>query len=255
MKVLSRLLSEMDRLGALYFVLLDPDGGTPDANARVARAAEEAGADAVLVGGSLSVRGRVEETLRAVNDAVSVPVIIFPGSAGFVAPGADAVLFLSLVSGRNPELLIGEHVKAAPLVRGLGIEPIPTAYMLVESGATTSVEFMSGTRPLPRNKPDIAAAHALAAQYLGMRIAFFDAGSGAERPVPAELVSEVARFVDIPVMVGGGIRTPGDAGALVRAGARAVVTGDVIERTGDTSLLAAFAEAVHARRGTAPPRD
>lgn len=243
--VLAGLLREIDRRGALYLVLLDPDGPGPDENARLAEAAASAGADAILVGGSLSLRARTADTIRAVKTAVDVPVIIFPGSIGFVAPGADAVLFLSLVSGRNPELLIGEHVKAAPLVRELGIEPIPTAYMLVESGATTSVEFMSGTRPLPRNKPDIAMAHALAAQYLGMRIAFLDAGSGADRPVPAEMVSAVSRFVSIPVMVGGGIRTPETARDLVRAGAKLVVTGDVIERGGDAGLLAAFADAVH----------
>lgn len=244
--ILARLLREIDRRGALYLVLLDPDGPGPDENARLAGAAARAGADAILVGGSLSLRARMAETIQAVKRAVDLPVIIFPGNVGFVAPGADAVLFLSLVSGRNPELLIGEHVKAAPLVRDLGLEPIPTAYMLVESGATTSVEFMSGTRPLPRNKPDIAMAHALAAQYLGMRIAFLDAGSGADQPVPAEMVSAVSRFVSIPVMVGGGIRTPEAARDLVRAGAKLVVTGDVIERTGDAGLLAAFADAVHA---------
>lgn len=243
--ILARLLREIDRRGALYLVLLDPDGADPGDNARLAGLAAGAGADAILVGGSLSLRARMAETIKAVKAVVDVPVVIFPGSIGFVAPGADAVLFLSLVSGRNPELLIGEHVRAAPLVRDLGLEPIPTAYMLVESGATTSVEFMSGTRPLPRNKPDIAMAHALAAQYLGMRIAFLDAGSGADQPVPPEMVRAVSRFVSIPVMVGGGIRTPKVARDLVDAGARLVVTGDVIERGGDAGLLAAFADAVH----------
>jgi phosphoglycerol geranylgeranyltransferase len=244
--ILARLLREIERRGALYLVLLDPDGPGPDENARLAGFAAAAGADAILVGGSLSLRARTAETIQAVKRTVDLPVIIFPGNVGFVAPGADAVLFLSLVSGRNPELLIGEHVRAAPLLKELGLEPIPTAYMLVESGATTSVEFMSGTRPLPRNKPDIAMAHALAAQYLGMRIAFFDAGSGADQPVPADLVSAVSRFVSIPVMVGGGIRTPETARDLVRAGAKIVVTGDVIERAGDAGLLKAFADAVHA---------
>ena len=245
--VFEGLLREMERRGALYLVLLDPDGAGPERNASLAASAESAGADAILVGGSLLLRGLVEETVRAVKGAVDLPVIIFPGGAGFVAPGADAVLFLSLVSGRNAELLIGEHVRAAPLVKALCIEPIPTAYMLVESGSTTSVEFMSGTRPLPRHKPEIAAAHALAAQYLGMRLAFLDAGSGADEPVPAEMVSAVAAAVDVPVMVGGGVRTPEAARSLVRAGARLVVTGDVIERTGDAGLMAGLAAAVHAR--------
>jgi phosphoglycerol geranylgeranyltransferase len=163
-----------------------------------------------------------------------------------VAPSADAILFLSLVSGRNPQYLIAEHVRAAPILKEIGLEPIPTAYMLVEGGRTTSVEFMSGTKPLPRDKPDIAMAHALAAEYLGMRIAFFDAGSGAQAPVPAEFVRAVSDYVDIPVMVGGGIGAPERARGLVEAGARIVVTGDVIERTRDAGLLAAFADAVHA---------
>jgi phosphoglycerol geranylgeranyltransferase len=186
--------------------------------------------------------------VRAIKAVVDVPVIIFPGDVGFVTGAADAILFLSLVSGRNPQFLIGEHVLAAPVLKEAGLEPIPTAYMLVEGGSTTSVEFMSSTKPIPRDKPDIAMAHALAAQYLGMRLAFFDAGSGAAEHVPEELVRRVAAYVDLPVMVGGGIREPSDAGRLVEAGARVVITGDVVEKTGDAGLLTAFAEAVHSPR-------
>jgi len=233
------------RARALYFVLLDPDRFEPAENARLASEAADGGADAIFVGGSLSLAGRCDETVRAIKSGADVPVIIFPGDTGFVSSAADAVLFLSLVSGRNPQYLIGEHVKAAPLLKESGLEPIPTAYMLVEGGATTSVEFMSSTRPIPRDKPDIAMAHALAAQYLGMRLAFFDAGSGAERPVPEELVRRVSSYVDIPVMVGGGIRDPETARGLVEAGARALVTGDVIEKTKDAGLIRAFADAVH----------
>jgi len=199
----------------------------------------------LLVGGSLELRDRCAETVGAVKAAASVPVVIFPGNSRFVVEGADAVLFLSLVSGRNPQFLIGEHVLAAPMLKRLGVEAIPTAYMLVESGRATSVEFMSATRPLPRAKPDIAMAHALAAQYLGMKIAFFDAGSGADDHVPEELVAAVAGYVDIPVMVGGGIRAPESAARLVASGARLVVTGDVVERSSDPGIMRAFAEAVH----------
>ncbi len=231
--------------GAAYLVLLDPDSKTPSENAQIAGRAEEAGADLILVGGSLSLSGRCEETVRAVKSAVSLPVAIFPGNAGFVAEGADAVLFLSLVSGRNPQFLIGEHVLAAPAIRRMGLEAIPTAYMLVDGGAATSVEFMSGTRAIPRDKPDIAMAHALAGQYLGMKIVFMDAGSGAAQHVPEEMVRAVAGYVDVPVMVGGGIREPETARSLVRAGARIIVTGDVIERGADPSMMARFACAVH----------
>jgi phosphoglycerol geranylgeranyltransferase len=244
-KIHAHLSETMERLGAVYLVLLDPDGLPTAENARLASLATEAGADAILVGGSLLLGASTGETVRAVKQATNLPVILFPGNVSFVTPLADAILFLSLVSGRNPQFLIGEHVVAAPLLKEAGLEPIPTAYMLVESARTTSVEFMSGTKPLPRGKPGLAMAHALAAEYLGMKIAFFDAGSGAEEPVPEELVSAVASYVTIPVMVGGGIRRPEVAAGLVRAGARIIVTGDVVERSGDALLLRAFADAVH----------
>lgn len=244
--VYARLKDGIDAGRAQYLVLLDPDRLSPMENAGLAAAAAEAGVDALLVGGSLSLGAACGECMAAVREAASLPVIIFPGNVGFVAAEADAILFLSLLSGRNPQFLIGEHVVAAPRIRSMGLEVIPTGYMLVDGGRMTSVEFMSGTRPLPRDKPDIAMAHALAAQYLGMRIAFFDAGSGAEHSVPAEMVSAVTEYVDVPVMVGGGIRDPETASRLVRSGAGLIVTGDVIERTGDVGLLSAFAEAVHA---------
>ncbi len=243
--VYRRMVETIGRVGALYMVLLDPDRLTPDENVHLAALAAAGGVDVLLVGGSLSLEGRCSETIAAIKREVDLPVVIFPGNVGFVAPEADAILFLSLVSGRNPQFLIGEHVQAAPRLKRIGLEPIPTAYMLVEGGATTSVEFMSGTRPIPRTKPDIAMAHALAAQYLGLRIAFFDAGSGAKAPVPEEIVSAVAGYVDIPVMVGGGIRDPETAARIVRAGAKLVVTGDVVERTRDGGLVRAFADAVH----------
>jgi len=243
--VLRSITGAIEKKGALYLVLLDPDRLGPDENVRLAMLAAEAGADVLLVGGSLSLTRRSSETIAAIKREVDLPVVIFPGNAGFVAPEADAILFLSLVSGRNPQFLIGEHVIGAPLLKQSGLEPIPTAYMLVEGGRTTSVEFMSATRPLPRNKPDIAMAHALAGQYLGMKIAFFDAGSGADQPVPAEIVSAVTGYIDIPVMVGGGIRTAEQAENLVAAGASLVVTGEIIERTGDAGLARAIAAAVH----------
>jgi phosphoglycerol geranylgeranyltransferase len=242
---LLRWITDASNAGALYFVLIDPDALDPVTNVELARRAEDAGVGALLVGGSLSLKDRCDETVSAIKDVSNLPVIIFPGDAGFVTPAADAVLFLSLISGRNPQYLIGEQVRAAPLIRESGTETIPVGYMLVESGTTTSVEFMSGTRPLPCDKPDIAMAHALAAEYLGMRVAFFDAGSGASRHVPTDLVRRVAQYVSIPVMVGGGIREPDVAAELVSAGASIVVTGDVIEKTREPDLLAGFARAVH----------
>jgi len=245
--VLRSITGAIEEKGALYLVLLDPDRLEPAENVRLAEISAEAGADVLLVGGSLSLAPRCSETIAAIKRAVDLPIVIFPGNVAFVAPEADAILFLSLVSGRNPQFLIGEHVIGAPILKAAAVEPIPTAYMLVEGGRTTSVEFMSATRAIPRNKPEIAMAHALAGQYLGMRIAFFDGGSGADAPVPEEMVAAVAGYVDIPVMVGGGIRTPDAAAKLVGAGARLLVTGDVVERTRDAGLVKEIADAVHGR--------
>ena len=215
-----------------YWVLLDPDDFTPGQGAEVARKAEDAGVDGLLIGGSLIHTNRFDEFVGRVRKAVEIPAILFPGDATQLSPHADAVLFLSLVSGRNPVNLIGEHVKAAPRIKELGIEVIPTAYLLVESGTVTSVEFMSNTRPLPRAKPAIAAAHALAAQYMGMSLVYLEAGSGAQQTVPDEMIRMVRGQIDIPLIVGGGIRSVAAARAKLAAGADILVTGNMLQRAG-----------------------
>ncbi len=245
MAVYENLLAVAETKGAGYLVLLDPDEQQPAETQEMAIAAQEAGADALLVGGSLLLTNRFEDTVKAVAAVASIPVIIFPGSPRQVCGDADAILFLSLVSGRNPTHLIGDQVVAAPLIKEVGIEPISTGYILVESGQMTSAEFMSNTLPIPRHKPDIAKAHALAAEYLGMKLVYLEAGSGAQYPVPDEMVRQVADYVSIPVIVGGGIRTPEEAHRKARAGARFVVTGNVLEGTGGERLLKEFAQAIH----------
>ncbi|MBN1981187.1 MAG: geranylgeranylglyceryl phosphate synthase family protein, partial [Chitinivibrionales bacterium] len=152
--------------------------------------------------------------------------------------------FLSLISGRNPVNLIGEQVKGAPLIKEFGIEPISTAYMLVESGTVTSVEFMSNTRPLPRSKPMIAAAHALAAQYLGMQLVYLEAGSGAPQSVPAEMIKLVRQYIEVPLIVGGGIRNVESAVEKVKAGADIIVTGNMLRQKDGTAVMAQIAAAL-----------
>ncbi|MGM0444675.1 MAG: geranylgeranylglyceryl/heptaprenylglyceryl phosphate synthase, partial [Fibrobacterota bacterium] len=174
-----------------YWVLLDPDDFAPADAARTAARAENAGAHAVLIGGSLLKSTHFDRFCAAVQQAVSIPIILFPGDSTQVSSHAAGMLVLSLLSGRNPEYLIGEQVKGAPFIKQAGLEPIPTAYMLVESGTTTSVEFMSNTRPLPANKPTIAAVHALAAQYMGQKLIYLEAGSGARYAVPSPLIQAV----------------------------------------------------------------
>jgi phosphoglycerol geranylgeranyltransferase len=235
---------ELARAGASYVVLLDPDKAPAADLARQAEAVSRH-ADLIFVGGSICVRHDFDSAVKSIKAAAGVPVVIFPGDSSQVSAGADALLFLSLVSGRNPDLLIGEHVKAAPVVRRIGLEVIPVAYMLVESGVTTSVQFVSQTLAIPPGKPEIAMAYALAGEYLGHKLAYLDSGSGARAHPPAEMVQAVAGYVSLPVVVGGGIREPREAAALAAAGAAFVVTGDVIEKTGSVDLLREFAGAVH----------
>jgi len=247
-EVLEYLLEVRAQRGAGFLVLLDPDRLAPDELARRAALAASAGADAILFGTSLMM-SRNTVAFRSLKAAVDIPVICFPGGAGQMVPEADAILLLSMISGRNPELLIGEHVKAAPLIKESGIEPISTGYMLVESGSLTSVEYMSFTRPMPRHRPDIAVAHALAAEYIGMKTVYLEAGSGAQESVPVEMVQAVAENISLPVIVGGGIRDPQSARAKVEAGAAFVVVGQLMEgeAAGLGAHLQAMGAAVHSK--------
>jgi phosphoglycerol geranylgeranyltransferase len=227
-----------------YWVLLDPDDFSPQRGAIIAKKAMEAGVDALLVGGSLMHTNHFDQFVDKVKKKISIPVILFPGDSTQLSRHADAILFLSLISGRNPVNLIGEHVKAAPLIRKCGIEPIATAYMLIESGAVTSVEFMSNTRPLPRNKPMIAAAHALAAQYMGMAMIYLEAGSGAPETVPDAMIKLVRSYVDIPIIVGGGIRDTKTVLAKLDAGADIIVTGNMLRRPDGLAIMKEIAREV-----------
>ncbi len=242
--ILDSILATISRGSKCYWVLLDPDDYTLEEGARVAEESQNCGADAILIGGSLLYSNHFDKFVSFVKKVVSIPVILFPGDATQLSASADALLYLSLVSGRNPMNLIGEHVKAAPVIRECGIEPIATAYMLVESGSVSSVEFMSDTRPLPRNKPQIAAAHALAAQYMGMGLVYLEAGSGALKSVPPEMIKMVRSYVEIPIIVGGGIRDAAAAREKLEAGADIIVTGNVLKNKNGVTLMREIASAV-----------
>jgi len=242
---LERILKIKETRGAGYFVLIDPDNWQPDELVKMAAQAGEDGADAILVGGSLVLSSSFDELVKKIKQQIEVPLIIFPGSQTQVSKYADAIFFLSLISGRNPTYLIGEHVRAAPAIKAHGIEAISVGYMLIESGGTTSAEFMSNTQPIPRDKPDIAKATAMAAEFMGMKLVYLEAGSGAQKSVPNELISGVEKYVSVPIIVGGGIRTPEEARQKVEAGAAFVVTGNVLEKEGNSSLIKEFAAAVH----------
>jgi len=245
LSVFQKLMDVREAHGAGFFVLLDPDHSDKEDLVRAAATFEECGADAILVGGSFLVSTEFDRMVRLIKHTVQVPVIIFGAGSNQISSSADAIFFLSMISGRNPELLIGQHVRAAPVLKAYGLEPISTGYILVDSGRQTTVEYISNTKPVPRDKPDIAMAHALAAEYLGMQCVYLDAGSGAEKMVPEEMIQAVRDYISIPRIVGGGIRRPEDAASKVAAGASFVVIGSVLEDQREASLALAFAEAIH----------
>ncbi len=245
MKVFEKLLKIRKKRGAGYLVLIDPDKQDIESAVKMAKSCEKADVDALLVGGSLLFAHRCDELIQGIKAVCDLPVIIFPGSTKQISPYADAILFLSLISGRNPNVLIGEQVVAAPIIKSIGLEAIGTAYMFIESGNVTSAQFVSDTRPIPREKADIAIAHALAAEYLGMKIIYLEAGSGAKYSVPEEMIATVNEYVSVPLIVGGGIRTPDEARKKVTAGAHFVVTGNILEKNRDPGLIKAFSAAIH----------
>jgi putative glycerol-1-phosphate prenyltransferase len=200
-------------------------------------------ADLLFVGGSLLTTASFDRCVERVKQLSDRPVVLFPGSPSQLSAHADAVLFLSLISGRNPELLIGHHVTAAPTIKALGLEAIPTGYMLVDGGRPTTVSYVSQTLPLPHDKPGIAAATALAGELLGLRTIYMDTGSGAQRTVSPAMIAAVRKTVNIPLIVGGGIRDAATARTLCEAGADVLVVGTAFEQ--DPELIFAMSEAVH----------
>jgi len=245
MKIYKKILEIIRKRGAAFFILLDPDKLPKNKVRNLVKKSEKAGVDGFLIGSSLLLSSKFEDIVRETKKNTKLPVIIFPGNANQISKYADAILFLSLISGRNPHLLIGEQVKAAPLIKEYDLEAIPTGYILIQSGKPTSVQFMSDTQPIPNDKPDIVKAHALAAQYLGMKFVFLEAGSGAENPVLDSIVKEVRNFIDIRIIVGGGIRTPQQAKSKVRNGADVVIIGNALEKSYDDKILRDFADAIH----------
>lgn len=241
------MLSIKEQRGAGYFVLIDPDKTHGKELEQFIRIANNTDVDAFLIGGSLMMNHEFERSIELIKHTTTKPLVIFPGSLFQVSPIADAILFLTLISGRNPEYLISNQVVAAPIIKRAGLEAISTGYILIEGGCVTSAEFMSNTRPIPRTKIDIAVAHAMAGELLGLKMLYLEAGSGAEHSVPTEMVSAVAHSCSLPLIVGGGIRTPEDAHAKVQAGASFIVTGTILEQQNHSSLLQQFADAIHTR--------
>jgi phosphoglycerol geranylgeranyltransferase len=218
-------------------LLIDPDETGPEDAARLMEQAREAGVSMVFVGGSLVTRP-VERLIAAVKEHAPVPVLLFPGSPGQLCDNADGLLLLSLISGRNPEFLIGNHVLAARFLKSSSLEIIPCGYMLIENGATSSAEYMSNTRPLPADKPELAVSTAIAGEMLGLKLIYLEGGSGAPRIIPPELISAVKSNISVPLIVGGGIKSATDLRQVFDAGADIAVVGNAAER--DPEILRQF---------------
>jgi phosphoglycerol geranylgeranyltransferase len=242
--IFNYLLSVKEEKGAGYIVLIDPDRNSEKNLEEKISKINECDVDAIFIGGSLILDNNCEKRVKMIKSLTKLPIIFFPGGVSQLNKYYDAMLFMSILSGRNPHYLIGEQVIAAPIVKDLGIETIPTGYLIIDGGSNSSVQFMSGSNPIPTEKPDILVAHSLAAQYLGKKIIYLESGSGAKNPIPNHLIEAVKRYIDIPIIVGGGIRTPESAHEKVQAGASFIVTGSIIEEN-DTNLINEFSDAIH----------
>ena len=224
-------------------VLIDPDKPTDAQILSIVEKAKAADVDFFFVGGSLLVTDSLDHCIKLIKANCDIPVLIFPGNSLQISKYCDGFLLLSLISGRNPEMLIGRHVIAAPYLKLYGNEIIPTGYMLIDSGKATSVTYMSDTTPIPHDKDDIAMCTAIAGEMLGLKLIYLEAGSGALMPVSTSMISKVSQMIKIPLIVGGGIKTPEMAADAVKAGADVIVIGTAFEKKPE--MLKKYAEAIH----------
>jgi len=223
-----------------FAVLVDPDKFE---TSKVIDIAETAGVDFIFVGGSILTNGNLEQCINVIKKQTNIPVIIFPGNNLQISKNANGILLLSLISGRNPELLIGKQVIAAPLLKSSNLEILPTGYMLIDGGKPTAVSYMSNTNPIPYDKDDIAMCTAMAGEMLGLKLIYMDAGSGALNAISEKMIKKVRSTISIPLIIGGGIDTAKKAVLACKAGADIIVIGNAIEK--DSSLIKKIAQAVH----------
>jgi putative glycerol-1-phosphate prenyltransferase len=227
-----------------FTVLIDPDKVNESNLDLLIGIALDAKVDYFFVGGSLVISDHLDQCISFIKSKCNIPVLIFPGSPSQVSKYADALLYLSLISGRNPELLIGQHVISAPFVKNSGLEILPTGYIVVDGGAPTTVSYISNAAPVPADKNEIAMCTAMAGEMLGMKLIYMDAGSGAKKPITENMIATVAKNIEVPLIVGGGILDAEKAYANCAAGADIIVVGNAIEK--DPTLIQEIAAAVHA---------
>jgi len=226
-----------------FAILIDPDKSDASSLNHLLQLAVDAKADYFFVGGSLVVSDNLNECILQLKKQCNIPVVLFPGSPSQISRHADALLYLSLISGRNADLLIGQHVVSAPFVKKSGLEVIPTGYMVIDGGAPTTVSYISNASPIPADKSDIALCTAMAGEMLGKKLIYMDAGSGAKKPITEEMIAAVSANISIPLIVGGGIREAEKAYTNCKAGADVIVIGNAIEK--EPSLIKEMAAAIH----------
>ncbi|MDD5569590.1 MAG: geranylgeranylglyceryl/heptaprenylglyceryl phosphate synthase [Bacteroidales bacterium] len=229
MKIYSRILENIKKNKKQFAVLIDPDKLEKEEISKISKTANEAGVDFFFVGGSLLTNDNLDNCIKILKQNSKIPVLIFPGNNLQINQNADGILFLSLISGRNAEMLIGKHVIAAPYIKAFGLEVIPTGYMLIDSGKATTASYMSNSFPIPHEKDEIAMCTAMAGEMLGLKTIYMDAGSGAEKSISAKMISKVKQNISVPLIIGGGIKTSEKAVECCRAGADIIVIGNAIE--------------------------
>jgi phosphoglycerol geranylgeranyltransferase len=241
------LLDKIKSEGSVHITLIDPEKVTPAQASRIAGKSKASGTTAIMIGGSTFVSGtHLDNVLKIVKRTVKLPVILFPNNVTGISQYADAIWFMSLLNSADPYFLMGAQVLGAPLVKKYDLEPIPLGYIIVGEGGTAGV--VGKAIAVPYNKPELAAAHALAGQYLGMRFIYLEAGSGAKEPVPSAMIRAVKHYIDVPLIVGGGIRSRGQALSAASAGASIIVTGNVVEDTGVRRKVSEIIEGLRHRR-------
>ena len=242
MEIYKELLKRKKAAKKTFAILIDPDRQDNEQLTQTIKCANHAKVDYFFVGGSLLIDDNLEKCIQTIKNNSSIPVVLFPGNAMQISKSADAILFLSLISGRNPELLIGKQVITAPILKQTDIEVISTGYMLVNSGKPTTVSYMSNTNPIPYEKTNVAACTAMAGEFLGMKLIYMDGGSGAETPISTKMINTVSKTIDIPLIIGGGISSAKKAVENCKAGADIIVVGNAIEK--DNSIIKDISKAI-----------
>jgi len=243
MSIYKNILEKKAQGKKLFSILIDPDKQRNSDLFSTIQKANSANVDCFFVGGSLLLNDNLGECIKTIKENSNIPVLLFPGSELQINKDADGILFLSLISGRNPDLLIGKQVTSAPILKETNLEVISTGYMLIESGKATTASYMSNTLPIPRDKNGIASSTAIAGEYLGMKLIYMDGGSGAHNSIESEMIKHVSSSINVPLIIGGGICNKEKAIENCKAGADIIVVGNAIEKNPD--LITEISEAIH----------